>query len=95
MRSRDIGQIIHEKQSNAGWGTSVVERLAVDLRNLFPKARGFSSRNLWIMKDLYLSYRDHEKLQTLSAEISWSHNVAILSSVKIDSRESFMTLSKS
>lgn len=55
------------------------ERLATDLRNLFPKTKGFSSRNLWIMRDLYISYRDHEKLQTLSAEISWSHNVAILS----------------
>ncbi len=31
------------------------------------------------MRDLYISYKDQEKLQTLSAEISWSHNVAILS----------------
>ncbi len=76
---RDIGQIIYEKQSRVEWGTSIVERLAEDLRNLFPRTKGFSSRNLWIMRDLYVSYRDHEKLQTLSAEISWSHNVAILS----------------
>jgi predicted nuclease of restriction endonuclease-like (RecB) superfamily len=60
-------------------GVRLYERLATDLRNLFPKTKGFSSRNLWIMRDLYISYRDHEKLQTLSAEISWSHNVAILS----------------
>ena len=76
---RDIGQIIHEKQQTEGWGTSIVEKLATDLKNLFPNTKGFSSRNLWIMRDLYVSYRDHEKLQTLSAEISWSHNVAILS----------------
>lgn len=73
----EIGRIIHEKQSRAEWGTSVVERLAADLRNLFPKTKGLSARNLWIMRDLYVSYRDHEKLQTLSAEISWSHNIAM------------------
>ena len=79
---REIGKIIDEKQQTSDWGTSVVERLAFDLRKLFPNVRGFSSRNLWIMKDLYVSYRDYEKLQTLSAEISWSHNVAILSKCK-------------
>ncbi|HEV7738370.1 MAG TPA: DUF1016 N-terminal domain-containing protein, partial [Chlamydiales bacterium] len=92
---RDIGQIIHEKQSRVEWGTSVVERLATDLRNLFPKTRGFSSRNLWIMRDLYISYRDHEKLQTLSAEISWSHNVAILSKCQDRlEREFYIRMSK-
>lgn len=92
---RDIGQIIHEKQSKVEWGTSVVERLAADLRNLFPKTKGFSSRNLWIMRDLYISYRDHEKLQTLSAEISWSHNVAILSKCQDRlEREFYIRISK-
>jgi len=76
---RDVGQIIYEKQNRVEWGASVVERLAADLRKAFPKTKGFSSRNLWIMRDLYVSYMDYEKLQTLSAEISWSHNVAILS----------------
>ncbi|NGX52869.1 MAG: hypothetical protein KR126chlam5_01175 [Candidatus Anoxychlamydiales bacterium] len=79
---REIGRIIDEKQQTADWGSSVVERLASDLRKLFPKVKGFSSRNLWIMKDLYVSYKDYEKLQTLSAEISWSHNVAVLSKCK-------------
>ena len=92
---RDIGQIIHEKQETAGWGASIVERLAVDLRNFFPKTKGFSSRNLWIMRDLYVSYRDHEKLQTLSAEISWSHNVAILSKCQDRlEREFYIRMSK-
>jgi predicted nuclease of restriction endonuclease-like (RecB) superfamily len=92
---REIGQIIHEKQSRAEWGASVVERLAIDLRNLFPKTKGFSSRNLWIMRDLYVSYQGHEKLQTLSAEISWSHNVAILSKCQDRlEREFYIRMSK-
>lgn len=92
---RDIGKIIYEKQSKVDWGSSVVERLAADLRNLFPKTKGFSSRNLWIMRDLYISYRDHEKLQTMSAEISWSHNVAILSKCQDrQEREFYIRMSK-
>lgn len=92
---RDIGQVIYEKQIRAEWGTSVVERLAADLRNLFPKTKGFSSRNLWVMRDLYVSYREYEKLQTLSAEISWSHNVAILSKCQDRlEREFYIRMSK-
>lgn len=57
--------------------------------------KGFSSRNLWRMKDFYLSYRDSEKLTTLSTEISWSHNVAILSKCEdLLEREFYMRMSK-
>jgi len=92
---RDIGKTIYEKQKSAEWGESVVEQLAKDLQKLFPGMRGFSSRNLWRMKDLYESYRDNEKLTTLSAEISWSHNVAILSKCgDILEKEFYMRMSK-
>lgn len=79
---KDIGQIIHEKQSKAAWGASVVERLAKDLKNQFPAVKGFSSRNLWRMKDFYLSYCEKEKLTALLAEISWTHHVYILERCK-------------
>ena len=75
---REIGQIIHEQQEKAAWGDSVVEQLAKDLQNSFSGMKGFSTRNLWRMRDFYLSYRDSEKLTALLAEISWSHNTIIL-----------------
>ncbi len=57
--------------------------------------RGFSSRNLWNMKDFFLSYKDNQKLQTLSAEISWSHNIAILSQCKDPlEKEFYMRMAK-
>ena len=92
---RDIGETIYDQQQSAKWGSSVVEQLASDLQKKFPGMRGFSSRNLWIMKDFYTSYRDSVKLQTLSAEISWSHNVAILSKCEdLLEREFYMRMSK-
>ena len=90
-----LGKIIYKQQKTAKWGDSIVEKLANDLQNSFPGMKGFSSRNLWIMKDLYVSYKDNEKLQTLSAEISWSHNVAILSKCpNLLQREFYMRMSK-
>ena len=92
---REIGKTIHEQQEKAEWGASIVEQLAKDLQNFFPGMKGFSSRNLWIMRDFYLSYQSSEKLQTLSAEISWSHNVIILEKCKdVLEREFYIKMSK-
>lgn len=92
---KDIGQIIHEKQSRAEWGASIVERLARDLKNQFPASKGFSSRNLWRMKDFYLSYCEKEKLTALLAEISWTHHVYILERCKDPlEREFYIRMSK-
>ncbi len=74
----DIGRIIVEKQAQAGWGERVIETLARDVRAAFPGVRGFSARNLRYMRSFYLAYRHEELLQTLSAEISWSHNILIM-----------------
>lgn len=90
-----LGKIIYKQQKIAKWGDSIVEKLANDLQNSFPGMKGFSSCNLWIMKDLYISYKNNKKLQTLSAEISWSHNVAILSKCQnLLQREFYMRMSK-
>jgi predicted nuclease of restriction endonuclease-like (RecB) superfamily len=92
---RDIGKTIHDKQEVGEWGDSIVKCLAVDLQKDFPGMRGFSYRNLYTMRDLYLSYRSNEKLQTLSAQISWSHNVALLSKCKDPlEREFYMKMSR-
>lgn len=52
----DIGEGIVEKQKTLGWGESVVEMVAADLRDAFPDMSGFSSRNVWDMKRLYEAY---------------------------------------
>ena len=51
----DIGQGIVEKQLALGWGASVVELVAADLRGEFPGVTGFSSRNVWDMRRLYVA----------------------------------------
>ena len=77
-----IGQAIHRKQEELGWGKAVVETLAGDLQAEFPGRNGFSARNLWNMRDFYRAYNELPKLQPLVAEISWAKNLVILGRCK-------------
>jgi len=52
----NIGRRLSEENLEKGYGSGVVERLAVDLKREFPDAAGFSSRNLWDMKRFYEFY---------------------------------------
>lgn len=49
----DIGKEIYEQQRQKGWGKSIVEVLASELKKEFPDVKGFSSRNLWNMRNCW------------------------------------------
>ena len=85
----DIGKSIVSRQDQLGWGKAVVETVARDLQNEFPGMQGFSARNLWNMRNLYLAYRDNQKLQPLAAEISWTKNVIIMERCKDELQREF------
>ncbi|QFS48521.1 hypothetical protein GXM_06015 [Nostoc sphaeroides CCNUC1] len=85
----DIGQIIVTQQQGASWGKSVVEQLAKDLQAEFPGISGFSARNIWRMRDFYLTYHSKEILPPLVAEIGWTHNIVILEKCKDDLEREF------
>ncbi len=85
----NVGQYISEKVQHSDWGKSVVMELANYIKGKEPNIKGFSSQNLWRMKQFYETYKDNENLSTLSREIPWSHNMAILSSAKSDEEKEF------
>lgn len=90
-----IGESILERQEKHGWGKSIVENLSRDLQKEFPGTKGYSSQNLWYMRQLYMTYKDNTKLQPLVGEISWSHNLIIMSKCKDDlEREFYMKMTK-
>ena len=74
-----IGQVINTHKT---WGNKFVENLAADIKLEFPNATGYSVRNLKYMAKFAETYSDIDFVQTVSAQISWSHNVAILDKVK-------------
>lgn len=65
----DIGKAIVTEQERLGWGKSVVEQIARDLRASFPGTQGFSARNVWDMRRLYEAYSQAEFLRQLVAEV--------------------------
>lgn len=85
----DIGKNILEKQEAFGWGKSIVKNLSDELQKEFVGMKGFSVQNLWNMRQFYFEYSKSTKLQTLSREIGWSHNVAIFQKCKDDLQREF------
>lgn len=77
----NIGKII---DTHSKWGNKFIDNLSKDIRNEFPSSKGFSSRNLKNMVRFYREYTDFEFVQTVAAQIPWSHNLEIL---KINSKE--------
>lgn len=52
----DIGEMLFNKQKEAGWGTKILERISADLKNDFPDIKGFSVRNCQFMIQFYKEY---------------------------------------
>ncbi|MDX2226697.1 MAG: PDDEXK nuclease domain-containing protein [Verrucomicrobiae bacterium] len=65
----DIGRGIVEKQKTLGWGDSVVEMVAADLRRAFPDMRGFSPDSVWRMRQFFSDYADPSFLEQLVPEM--------------------------
>ena len=74
-----IGCVINEHKA---WGSKFIDNLASDLRLEFPNSKGYSVRNLKYMAKFAETYPGREFVQTVSAQIPWSHNIAILEKVK-------------
>lgn len=84
-----IGKYISEKAANDGWGKSVVQDFSNFLKQTYPSASGFSSQNIWRMKQFYETYKDNEKLSPLVREMTWSNNLLIMSGCKTDEAKEF------
>ena len=81
----DIGKMILERQQRAGWGARIIDRLARDLRNVFPDMKGFSPRNLKYMRAFAAAWPDAKIVQEALAQITWYQNLALLE--KLEDRE--------
>jgi predicted nuclease of restriction endonuclease-like (RecB) superfamily len=78
----DIGKEIVNKQEFLGWGKSIVEQMSKDLIDEFGEKSGYSTQNLWYMRQFYLAYINKSNLQQLVGEIPWGQNILIFSKCK-------------
>ena len=79
-----LGAELVLKKAEERWGAGVVEQLSKDLQNEFPNTEGFTSRNLWLMKQWYLFYSDESYEQKLKQAASVFEQYAINHPFAID-----------
>lgn len=72
-----FGESIVIRQRVAGWGKSVVERLAADIQKSFPGIEGYSPQNIWKMRGFFLAWT--EDVQNLSRSVIESRKSKVLS----------------
>jgi len=71
----EIGKEIVEKQKFEDWGSGFIEQFALDLRKSFIDIKGFSKRNIYVMRQWYLFYsQQFEFVPQAVAQIPWGHN---------------------
>ena len=70
-----LGRDLVIRKAEEKWGSGVVEQVSMDLQAAFPESKGFSTSNLWRMKQWYLFYADsEEKLAQAGREFQSSIN---------------------
>lgn len=84
-----IGEHISRKIAQDGWGQGTVEALSNTIQRSYPGMSGYSARNLWRMTQFVETYREQPKLAPLVRELSWTHNLLIMSRCKRDEEREF------
>jgi predicted nuclease of restriction endonuclease-like (RecB) superfamily len=88
-----LGEYISRRVAADGWGQGTVKALAEHIVRRRPNAIGFSARTLWRMMQFYEMYRDQPELSPLVTQLSWTHNLIIMSGCKhVEEREFYLRM---
>ena len=60
-----LGRDLVVRKAEEKWGSGIVNQGSLDLQAEFPKAKGFSARNLWNMKKWYTFYAENEHISEM------------------------------
>jgi len=85
----EIGSIIVKNQEKYGWGKSIVDTLSQDINKIIDGIKGYSSQNLWRMRQFYLEYKDKPELLELTYKIPWGQNLEIIHKIKNDDEKKY------
>jgi predicted nuclease of restriction endonuclease-like (RecB) superfamily len=88
-----IGEYVSRKLESAAWGEGVVQQLADHIARTHPDLKGFTRRSLFRMRQFYETYKDDEIVAPLVRQLSWTHNLLILSGTKrAEEREFYLRM---
>ena len=85
-----LGRDLVIRKAEEKWGSGIVNRVSLDLQAEFPKAKGFSARNLWFMKQWYSFYTVNTEAKAFISNIEeqFSINGSKLKQVASEIQES-------
>jgi hypothetical protein len=66
----EIGEYISHKVTENGWGEKTIIEFSQFVQTKYQDIKGFSSQNIWRMKQFYETYQDSPKLSPLVREIT-------------------------
>jgi len=82
----ELGNEIVEKQKSANWGSAFLKNMSQDLMCEFPNMKGFSKRNLELIRKWYLYYSEKNEITKQAVSqlllIPWGHNIVIVQKSK-------------
>jgi len=92
----DLAERITARQQASAWGDGILRQISRDLQSEFPDMKGFSRRNLELMRQWYRFWTGSNPIakqavsqlepaaigQQLVAQIPWGHNFVIISKIK-------------
>ncbi len=87
----NVGKYLTEISAKYKWGDGYIDNIAGSIAVANPSIKGFDRRNLYRMKQFYLTYPDPEFVVTLLSQLSWSSNVLIMSRSKSSEEREFYT----
>lgn len=86
----EIGKYLDERIETSGWGKGTVRQLSDVLLRHESGLRGFSSSNLWRMRQFYRTWRAApNEVATLLRELPWSAHVDLLGRCATDAEREF------
>ncbi|HLP76132.1 MAG TPA: PDDEXK nuclease domain-containing protein [Candidatus Paceibacterota bacterium] len=84
-----VGEYISRKLATAAWGEGVVDELARYIARQHPELKGFARPNLFRMRQFYETYQGDTKVSPLLRQLSWSHNILIVTRCKLSEEREF------
>lgn len=90
----DLAEQIIAKQKVSSWGDGFLAQMSRDLQLEFPDMKGFSKRNLELMRQWYQFWAKEGVIaQQLVSQIPWGHNILVMSQCK-DVKEALFYVQK-
>jgi predicted nuclease of restriction endonuclease-like (RecB) superfamily len=89
----EVGKLVAHKLQDASWGEKTVVQLSEYLQQKDPQLTNFTKRGLYRMRQFYEAYPSLEIVSAMPTQISWTHNLEILSQTKtLEERQFYLQL---